>query len=99
MQRENFHNDQPTQSGRDVAEGRAFPWVPAVMVVVGLAVAALAFWNKFTPGGNSERASQAAPTTLPQIHLPEIPDARFTDITKAAGIKGDFPESEPLLMR
>src|ERR1041384_1734018 len=86
MPRENFHNDQPTQSGRDVSEGRAFSWLPAVMVIVGLVIAGIAFWNKLTPAENPERASQPASPALSRA-LSEIPDTSCTDITKAAGIK------------
>jgi hypothetical protein len=58
-----------------------------IMLLVGLAVAGFAFWNKLAPGGDSLRDNQPVPSLPSQIVLSEIPVAKFTDVTASAGIK------------
>src|SRR5262245_49649221 len=85
MKSDPSRQQQQLQPGSDGPGGRAFPWLPVLMLTVGLAVAAFALWNKHNRDGRDNPSASLTPTQI--TALSEIPVAKFTDVTDSAGIK------------
>jgi len=81
----NRHEDQPSPRD-DAAIGRAFGRSLALLVLIGAVVACVSFLvEPNRPASQTPGTGSDAPVSG-QLPVNEIPDARFTDFTKEAGI-------------
>lgn len=78
---------EPSPDSRDDARiGQAFRWSAAIWVVIAIAVAVTLWWvNRPGPQQPVRQTPLTAPETSTASKV-EVPMAKFTDITKAAGI-------------
>ena len=71
----------------DAVIGRAFRGSAAALVLLALLGAGI-FWLRHRPPPSGPlKVTALTPPTVPESALSEIPDARFTDVTAASGIK------------
>ena len=70
----------------DAVIGRAFRWSVAVLVVLAVAAGGGLYWAKHKPPAAAPKLTRiSAPQVAPSL-IAEVPSARFSDITTAAGI-------------
>ena len=78
--------NERTERPDDAVIGRAFRWSLLVLVGLGLIVAGIIFAINRKPRNSPLRITPFAAPTVPEMSAAEIPMARFTDVTAAAGI-------------
>src|SRR5882724_9732053 len=81
----NQHEDEPKPRD-DPAIGRAFRRSLAVLLLVGASVAAVSFVLDRKQGATRTQTTESDATGSGQSSVSKVPDARFTDITRQAGI-------------
>lgn len=70
----------------DAVIGRAFRWSALALLALAAVVGGVVFWLNRQPAAAPARLTELAAPQLPRIPVADVPEARFTDITRAAGI-------------
>jgi hypothetical protein len=70
----------------DAIIGRAFKWSALVLLALALGAGGILWWLKRRPAPAPARLTPLAAPQAPVRPVAEVPEVRFTDITRAAGI-------------
>lgn len=70
----------------DAVIGRAFRWSALALLALAAVVGGVVFWLNRQPAAAPARLTELAAPQLPRTPVADVPEARFTDITRAAGI-------------
>lgn len=78
--------DEETEHYDDAVIGRAFRGSLVALLAIAAAATGTVLWLKRKPATPAAQLTPLAAPQLPETPVAEVPDARFTDITREAGI-------------
>src|SRR5882762_7921935 len=80
-------SDPSRDAGDDARIGRAFRWSWLAWSALALCAGGMVWWLNRRPTRPPGEATPLSAPAAPAKSLAEIPDARFTDVTAASGIR------------
>jgi hypothetical protein len=66
--------------------GRAFRWSAVAVIVLAIGAVGVVYWLKRKPAAAPPKQTQLVAPVIPQRARAELPSAKFTDVTREAGI-------------